>query len=398
MKLRCYRCGREWPFDPTRCRCACGRLRRGVFEIVGGPVFDPARVREDVHNLWRYRQALPLSAALPLRAALPSSAALPLSIALVTLGEGWTPLVDLDWGDHPIQVKVESLNPTGSFKDRGAALLVTALRASGVREVVEDSSGNAGAALSAYAARAGLDATVYVPAHASSVKQAQIAVYGADVVAVPGSRTDTARAVLQAVDEGAIYASHAYSPLYAQGMKTIAFELWEQCGGCTPGSVVVPLGHGGLLLGLHTGFDELLAAGLIERHPRLVGVQAEACAPLARAWKEGAREVEPVEEGETVAGGVRIAAPPWGRQVLDAVRRSDGAIVAVSDEEALTAQRELARRGFYVEPTSALAVAALDQLSDVEGFDLDAPTMVVLTGSGFKSPAHQNLDPGTPSL
>jgi len=389
VKLRCHRCRREWPFDATRSRCSCG----GVMEIVGGPTFDPARVHEHTHNVWRYREALPLSAMLP------SSAALPLTegAAPVTLGEGWTPLVDLDWKGYPgdsarpshVCVKAEYLNPTGSFKDRGAALLVTALRAAGVRQVVDDSSGNAGAALAAYAARGGLDATVYVPAHASPVKQAQIAVYGAEIVAVPGSRADAARAVLQAVKGGAVYASHAYSPLYAHGMKTIAFELWEQCGGCTPGSIVVPLGHGGLLLGLHIGFGELLAAGLIERRPRLLGVQAEACAPLARAWEKGAREVEPVEEGDTVAGGVRIASPSWGRQVLDAVRQSEGAILAISDREAMRAQRKLARLGFYVEPTSALAVAALDHVGDIEGFDVSALTIVVLTGSGFKTPGQR---------
>jgi threonine synthase len=251
-----------------------------------------------------------------------------------------------------------------------------------LQEVVEDSSGNAGAALSAYAARAGLDATVYVPAHASLAKQAQIAVYGARIVAVPGSRSDTAAAVLEALDRGAVYASHAYSPFYAHGMKTVAFELWEQCGGCAPDSIVVPVGHGGLLLGLHIGFGELLAARLIRCWPRLIGVQAEACAPLARAWERGASAAEPVAEGETIAGGVRIAAPPWGRQVLAAVYQTDGAIIALSDQAALAARDKLARRGLYVEPTSALAAAALDAL----GPGLGEMPAVVLTGSGFKSP------------
>jgi threonine synthase len=277
---------------------------------------------------------------------------------------------------------VEALNPTGSFKDRGAALLVTALKAAGVREVVEDSSGNAGAALSAYAARGGLDATVYVPAHASLVKQSQIAIYGARIVAVPGSRSDTAAAVLEALDRGAVYASHVYSPFFPQGMKTVAFELWEQCGGCAPDSMVVPVGHGGLLLGLYIGFGELLAARLVRRWPRLIGVQAEACAPLARAWERGASAAEPVVEGETIAGGVRIAAPPWGRQILAAVYETDGAIIALSDGAALNAQAKLARRGLYVEPTSALAVAALNPL----GEGLGEMPAVVLTGSGFKSP------------
>lgn len=362
MKLRCLHCGRDWPLDPTRWRCRCG----GVLEIVGGPFFDSAQLDSGDYTLWRYREALPF----------------PKGAVPVTLGEGWTPLVDAEWSGRPVRFKAESLNPTGSFKDRGAALLVTALRAASVHSVVEDSSGNAGAALSAYAARAGLAATVFVPAHASPVKQAQIAVYGADVVAVPGTRADTARAVLEAVDEGAVYATHAYSPFYPHGMKTIAFELWEQCGRSAPRDVVVPVGHGGLLLGLYLGFEELLSAGAIERQPRLFGVQAEACAPLARAWERCASDVEPVEERETVAGGVRIAAPPWGRQVLAAVRQSGGAIVALSDEETLSAQEALARMGFYVEPTSALPAAALEHLGDRLG---DSP-IVVLTGSGFKSP------------
>jgi len=366
MRLRCHCCRRDWPFDVTRCRCSCG----GVLHIVGGPTFDLTRVRSGTEGMWRYREALPL----------------PENATPVTLGEGWTPLVDVDWNDHPIRVKSESLNPTGSFKDRGATLLVTALSAAGVSEVVEDSSGNAGAALSAYAARGGLRATVYVPEHASAVKQAQIAVYGADVVAVPGSRTDTARAVLERVEAGAVYASHAYSPLYAHGMKTVAFELWEQCDGWAPSSVVVPVGHGGLLLGLDMGFSELLTAGLIEARPRLFGVQAEACAPLARAWRTGATEARPVKEGETVAGGVRISAPVWDQQVLAAVRRSGGAIVSVPDGETLRAQRQLARLGFYVEPTSALAVAALDSLMAGQSPGSRSPTVVVLTGSGFKTP------------
>ncbi len=362
MRLRCLRCEQEWPLDPTRWRCPC----KGMLKIVGGPSFHPARIDESDHTLWRYREALPL----------------PDGAVPVTLGEGWTPLVDAEWDGCPIRLKVESLNPTGSFKDRGAALLVTALTGAGVRDVVEDSSGNAGAALSAYAARGGLAAKVFVPAHASVVKQAQIAVYGADVVPVPGSRTDTARAVLDAVEGGAVYATHAYSPFYPHGMKTVAFELWEQCGWRAPRDVIIPVGHGGLLLGLALGFDELLSAGAIEQRPRLFGVQASACAPLAQAWERGGSEVEPVEEGETVAGGVRIAAPPWGRRVLAAVRDTGGAIVAVSDEETVSTQEGLARKGFYVEPTSALPIAALEHLRD----RLRHSPIVVLTGSGFKSP------------
>ena len=362
MNLRCGNCARSWPFDPAQWCCDCG----GVLDIQGVPSFDPNHVSRDDYTLWRYRAALPV----------------PGGAAQVTLGEGWTPLVAVERGRRRLYLKAEHLNPTGSFKDRGAAVLVTALKAAGVQEVVEDSSGNAGAALAAYAARAGLAATIYVPAHASPVKQAQIAAYGAQVVPVPGPRTEAARAVRRAAGEGAVYASHVYSPFYPQGMKTIAFELWEQLGGRLPSSVVVSAGHGGLLLGLNRGFGELFSAGLVDRLPRLFGVQAQACAPLARAWERGLAEAELVEEGETVAEGVRIAAPPWGRAVLAAVRGSDGALLALPDNETLAAQRELAHRGVYVEPTSALAVAALNHLQDRLG---DVP-VVVLTGSGFKSP------------
>jgi threonine synthase len=362
LNLKCTSCDRAWPFDPTRWRCDCG----AVLELINGPTFTPALVDERDHTLWRYRDALPL----------------PTDAAPVTMGEGWTPLISTTWGEHAVHLKLEPLNPTGSFKDRGAAVLVTALKASGVGKVVEDSSGNAGAALAAYAGRAGLQATVYVPAHASPVKQAQIAAYGAEVVAVPGPRSEAARAVRQAAQDGAVYASHVYSPLYPQGMKTMAFELWEQLDGRAPESVVMPLGHGSLLLGLHKGFNELLSTGLIERLPRLFGVQAQACAPLARAWKQGTEGIRPVDEGDTVAEGVRIAAPPWGRMILSAVRESEGAILALPDEETLAAQEKLAHQGVYVEPTSALAVAALDHLVE----RLGAISITVLTGSGFKSP------------
>jgi len=371
--LRYSHCACSWPFDPARWCCDCG----GMLEVVGVPSFDPSRVDERDYTLWRYQSALPL----------------PDGATPVTLGEGWTPLVVAEWDGQPIYLKAEHLNPTGSFKDRGAAVLITALKAAGVQEVVEDSSGNAGAALAAYAARAGLCATVYVPAHASPVKQAQIAAYGAQVVPVPGPRIEAARAVRQAAREGAdvTYASHVYSPFYPQGMKTIAFELWEQLDGRAPASVVVPLGHGGLLLGLHRGFGELLSGGLVERPPRLFGVQAQACAPLARAWERGVTDVEPVEEGETVAEGVRIAAPPWGRAALAAVRASGGAVLAFPDGETLAAQRKLAHQGVYVEPTSALAVAALGHLRDRLG---DVP-VVVLTGSGFKSPLEERGEAGS---
>lgn len=361
MHLLCTRCETIYPPDPLRFRCDCGE----TLEIGGSPVYDPARVDRADLTLWRYRHALPL----------------PEGATPVTLGEGMTPLVAADWDDLSLYLKCEFLNPTGSFKDRGTAVLVTALVAAGVEQVVEDSSGNAGASLAAYAARAGFRATVYVPAHASPLKQTQIGAYGARVVPVPGSRAEAARAVLAAVDRGATYASHVYHPLISHGMKTAAFEIYEQLQ-ISPDAIVLPVGHGTFLLGLARGFAELRAAGCLGRLPRLFGVQATPCAPLATAWERGAEDAVPVVEGETVAEGVRIAAPVRSGAVLAAVRESGGAVLAVPDEESLAAQRRLAHQGFYVEPTSALAVAALDRLRD----RLGGRVVVILTGNGFKSP------------
>ena len=361
MHLRCVRCDRRHHFDPLLWRCDCG----GPLEIEGLSPFDPASLDGSTATIWRYRAALPV----------------PPEVAPVTLGEGQTPLIPDRWDGRPLYFKAEHLNPTGSFKDRGASLLTTVLKEAGVERVVEDSSGNAGAALAAYAGRAGLRATVYVPAHASPVKRRQIAAYGAEVVPVPGPRSAATEAALAAVAAGAAYASHVYAPVYVQGMKTLAFELWEQLGRRAPSDLLLPAGHGTLLLGVYKGFAELRSQGFIGRLPRLYGVQATACAPLVRAWEQG-RPVAAVAEGETVAEGVRISDPPWGDRVLAAVRESDGALLALDDRATLAAQETLARRGLYIEPTSALAVAALDALRDCLG---ERP-VVVLTGSGFKTP------------
>lgn len=360
MRVICAHCGREFPWEATRFRCDCGR----PLKVADAPAFDPAQVDPGDFTLWRYRHALPM----------------PKDSRPVTLGEGMTPLVEAEWDGLRLRFKCESLNPTGSFKDRGTAVLVTALMAARVESVVEDSSGNAGSSLAAYAARAGLRATIYVPAHASPAKKAQVSAYGARLVSVPGPRAAAAEAVLEAAARGAVYASHVYHPLIHHGMKTVAFELWEQLGRQAPDAVVLPVGHGSLLLGLAMGFGELLAAGCIRQVPRFYGVQAAACAPLVAAWEQGAEEPEPVGEGETVAEGVRIAAPVRGREILAAVRASRGAFVAVSDEETLRARERLAHRGFYVEPTSAVAVAALDHLQE----RLTGTVVAILTGNGLK--------------
>jgi threonine synthase len=297
-----------------------------------------------------------------------------------SLGEGRTPLVAEDVNERTVYLKCEHLNPTGSFKDRGTAVLISALKAVGVEEAVEDSSGNAGASFAAYAARAGIRARVFVPDYASGPKRAQIEAYGAELVPIVGPRSAATEAALRAVDAGSVYASHAHLPHIMAGMATIAFELAESLGKA-PGAMVVPVGQGTLLLGAHLGFKALIEAGVTEDMPKFIGVQAQACAPLWAVYEGGSARLDWVQEGETLAEGIRILQPLRGDSVLRAIEDTEGAMVAVDETEIEHGLADLARRGFLVEPTSAVIWPALERLLP----ELPDPVVAVLTGSGFKS-------------
>lgn len=294
-------------------------------------------------GLWRYRSCIPVDEEIA---------------ASLSLREGMTPLVGAGEQLAGVSIKVDYLFPTLSFKDRGAVVLVASAVQRGASALVADSSGNAGSAIAAYAARADLPCTVFVPERTSAAKQRQMRAYGAAIRLVPGDRTATTEAAIDAVKAtGAAYASHIYDPYFLQGTKTYAFELWEQLG-AAPDALIVPVGNGTLLLGAARGFRELHAAGLIERPPALIAVQSERCPPLARAWAAGATEPVPIEAGETAAEGIAIPRPPRGAQILAAVRAGDGCIVEVAEEAIAPARTELAGRGLFVEPTAALTWAA----------------------------------------
>ena len=331
----------------------------------------PGLSRRDIdvsaNSLWRYRKALLVDAA-----------------SAVTLGEGWTPLVPGEWDGVPVLFKLEFVMPTGSFKDRGMTVMVSYLKRHGVTEVLEDSSGNAGASLSAYCAAAGMRCRILVPETASVPKIAQIAACGADVVTIKGSRQDVADAAL-AMSREIFYASHNWQPFFAEGTKTLAYELWEQLGFRAPDSVVVPVGYGANVLGCDRGFSELLRRGEIGRMPRLHGVQAANCAPYYAAFRAGVEHYVPVPVSPTIAEGIASSKPTRMREVLAPVRASGGGIVAVSEDEIVRALAALARKGFYVEPTSAAAAAGLSQLIACGAIRKDETTVLVLTGSGLKA-------------
>jgi threonine synthase len=357
----CSNCHRPYPESGVPYRCPhCG----GVFALNGGLRYSPDDLDQQGAGIWRYRHSFGLTEDSP----------------IASLGEGNTPLVEGQGFGRKLAFKLEYLNPTGSFKDRGTAPLASFLLARGVEEAVEDSSGNAGASFAAYAARAGIRARVFVPDYASGPKRKQIEAYGAELVPIKGPRSEAANAVRRAAEAGAVYASHSFLPFGLPGIATIAYELVEQLGG-TPGSVVAPVGHGSLLLGVHFGFAALKAVGIIQNQPVLIGVQARACAPLWALSTQGAAGLAWVTEGVTLAEGVRVQQPVRGDELLRAVESSGGRFVAVEEEQILPARDSLAKAGLFVEPTSAIVWAALQNLAN----DLPDPVVLILTGSGMKA-------------
>jgi threonine synthase len=369
LELSCARCGWSQPLGEVAWRC--GRCA-GVLDLAGFTPAMPAaaQLRERRPSLWRYREALPVS-----------------EPAGLSMGEGMTPLLPVP-GRPGLAVKVDYLMPTGSFKDRGAVLLVALASQLRARRLVADSSGNAGTAIAAYATRAGLPCEVYVPASTPAGKLAQLDAYGAVVHRVEGSREDTAAAAGTAADRpGVFYASHVYHPVFLHGTKTYALELWEQLGGRLPGTLVLPAGNGTLVLGCQLGAVELLARGLIDRMPKIIAVQADGCAPLATAFAAGRSTPAEIAARGTIAEGIAIARPARGEQILAAVAQSGGTIVTVTDDQVRAASADLAGSGLYVEPTSAVCWAALlAGLVPAAGQATGRPeTVLPLGGTGLKS-------------
>ena len=350
FELVCADCGSVADAPSVRnVRCFCG----GVYDI-------------------RYFDAADAVTALPLASVRPA----------VDLGQGGTPLVMLDGltedlGVAALAAKLEFCSPTGSFKDRGSAVLVSAAAEEGIEEFVEDSSGNAGASMAAYAARAGMRSHIFAPSGAAEGKLDQIRIFGAELHLIDGPRQAATDAAVEfAEQEGIPYLSHALSPWFAEGVKVMAREI--DASGFTPSDIVAPAGNGALLIGSYSGF------GSGER-PRIHCVQSEAVQPLIRAIRGeewDAREARP-----TVASGISVSMPPRAPQAARAVVDSGGVAVAVSDEAILSWQRRLASEvGIFCEVTSAAAFAGLEEMVRRGEVGREARVVVVVTGSGLKEP------------
>lgn len=352
--------GETYPASDLRWRGDSGAL----LDLEFTPDLSRRTFTDRPPTMWRYREAIPIQD----------------DAHIVSFDEGFTPLTPHTISGSTFLLKQDHLFPTGSYKDRGASVLISQARSLGVDRVVEDSSGNAGAAIAAYCARAGIQCDIYVPDSTSPAKLEQITAYGAALHRIPGSREDTADAALNAA-EGRFYASHVWNPYFFHGTKTFAYEIWEQLGNRAPDEILIPTGNGTLLIGCAIGFRELLAAGLIDRMPRLVCVQADNCRPLHEMWIREENRIPNLETSLTAAEGIAIAAPARGSQIVEIVRHTGGEIVTVTESEIQAAYSDAVRAGWFIEPTSASALAAAARRGCEDGQTVVIP----LTGHGLKS-------------
>ncbi len=304
--------------------------------------FPISAIEKRKPNLWRYREALPVL----------------YDADIVSFDEGFTPLLEVSFSNKKALIKQEQLFATGSYKDRGATVMMSHVNHLKIKKVVQDSSGNAGCAVAAYAARAGIACDIYVPEDTAEAKLAQMEWNGAKIIKIKGSREATAAAALKAASLH-YYASHCYHPFFMHGTKTFAYEVCEQLGWKAPDALVLPAGNGTLLLGCHIGFHDLLKAGIIHQMPKLVAVQSANCAPLAKAFELKQTQPAAVTSLHTLAEGIAIAAPVRGAQMLSAVNESKGQFITVTEDEIIDALREMLGQGFYIEPTSAATIAGL---------------------------------------
>ena len=359
------RTGRTWPLSEPRW---CGDDRAPLF-LTPLPGLTRDRIDTGERSLWRYRAALPFQVKTP-----------------ISLGEGMTPLLPRVLSGAKVHLKCEWMMPTGSFKDRGASVMLSLLRAQGIGHVLEDSSGNGGAAVAGYAAAGGMRATIMTPDSTSPGKTVQMRAYGAEMRLIPGSRQDTAEAAERAASS-IFYASHNWHPFFLHGTKTLAYELWEDLGFRVPDSIVTPCGAGSTVLGCAIGFSELLRAGEIDRLPRIHAVQPENCGPIAASFLAGTDAEVATPIMPTIAEGTAIAKPIRRREVIAALRETRGSAVLVSEAAIEKALFDLARIGVYVEPTSAQVAAGLEVLLKQGTIRPDETTVLVMTGGGLKATA-----------
>ncbi len=362
MRYLCSKCGASSEVTTKEPKCACGGLWQLEYHP---PKFDLSLVDHTTWSMFRYWAFLPL---------------LDDGWREITLGEGMTPIIPLD---ENVMLKMEYFMPTLSFKDRGAALLITHCKSIGVKSVVQDSSGNAGNSVAAYSARAGIECEIYVPEGTSPKKIDMIHSHGAKVQVIEGSRDHCADCCRERVDsEGLYYANHVYNPFFYQGTKTYIYEVFEQLGRI-PENIFIPLGNGTLFIGVIKGLEELVESGVIKSMPRLYGIQSEYCDPLVQAAQKGETQPANVSPQTTLAEGIAIGVPMRGEEILSYVYQYKIELITAPENRIMEARTLLALKGIYCEHTTAANYAAYLHYCEKYGAIKDC--LIPMCGAGLKS-------------
>ena len=311
---------------------------------------------------------------------------------IISMGEGGTPGISLK--NHfpelnDLICKLEFFSPTGSFKDRGSSILISAAKKYGVKEFVEDSSGNAGASMSAYAAMSGIQANIFAPKSTPKSKLDQINIFGAKLHKIEGPRQESTIAARKFCDlSGTPYLSHNYNPFFIEGMKSFAYEIFEDYGESIT-DIVIPVGNGSLLIGAQKGFDELKELGKINTSPKLHCVQVEGFSPISNKFNNLDWEFNQLSK--TLAGGIAVSEPPRIKQVLQCIESSGSEAIIVSESSILDWHNKLALLGILSEITCAAAFSGVDQLKKMNVIGKNSKVLVPVTGSGLKDLTNAKL-------
>jgi len=396
--LRCTFCGAEYEADTLQTLCPKdGRVLAPQYDLArAARTMTPDALRMRETSMWRYAEIMPVRE----------------RENVMTLGEGWTPLLPLPrlaslTGLTQITAKVESRNPTGSFKDRGLSAAISRAKELGVSAVAIPSAGNAASAMSAFAARAGMDAYVFMPQDTPDAMKAECVAYGAHVFLVDGLINDCGAIIRQeSAARGWFDVSTLKEPYRAEGKKTLGLEIAEQRGWRLPETIIYPTGGGTGIVGMWKAFHELETMGLIgPERPRMVVVQADGCAPIVRAFDEGARHARLWENAHTIAPGMRVPVAVGDYLILDAVRESGGTCLTVSDAEMLELLPKIAARtGLWPCPESTSTVIAATKLRESGWLREDEDVICFFTSSSQKRldiatlPTGPVLTPGDPNI
>lgn len=362
MDFICTRCGARTPTSTHDAHCHCGGLFELAFEP---PAWNTDLIDKHEWSLFRYRRFMAIDGD---------------AWRQISMGEGMTPIIRLD---DDVLLKMDYTMPTLSFKDRGAATLVSHMAEIGVKRCVQDSSGNAGNSIAAYCARAGIACDIYVPEGTSPKKITMIESHGAKVHIIPGDRDHCADVCRAAVKEGgAYYANHVYNPYFYEGMKAYIYETFEQLGRL-PNYIVVPVGNGTLFIGVMKAIEHLMVSGAIKEEPHVVALQSENCDPLYQARLQGKSDPVVVTPKPTHAEGIAIGRPMRGQELLAYMQKHNVTVVHAPEDRILDARAKLARRGIYCEHTTAANYAAWLKFCEDTGPKTDA--LITMCGAGIKS-------------